>query len=156
MMEAHRKHYMATIVNTNNNNNDNNNNNKIIKNSIHINNQRINDDKNNYSNTATTTMITPKFSPIPLPSSSSSSSSLTSSSSRSSTKTTTTNSTSIDSIYLYYRLFSKYSLEPDSFTYSTLVRAASNSSQVKHALRLAGTYFNPPLLRCAIVSESYK
>jgi len=145
-MEAHRKHYMATIVNTNNNNNDNNNN-KIIKNSIHINNQRINDDQN-----ATTTMITPKFSPIPLPSSSSSSISPSST-----TKTTTTtDSTSIDSIYLYYRLFSKYSLEPDSFTYSTLVRAASNSSQVKHALRLAGTYFNPPLLRCAIVSESYK
>jgi hypothetical protein len=68
-MEAHRKHYMTTIVNTNNNNNDDNNN-KIIKNSsIHINNLRINDDvKNKYSKTAaTTTMTTPKSSPIPLP-----------------------------------------------------------------------------------------
>ena len=59
-------------------------------------------------------------------------------------------------IYRYYQLFNKYHphIQPDSFTYSTLVRAAQNSSQVKQALKLSKHHFNPPLLRCAIVSIS--
>ena len=149
MMEAHRKHYVTTIVSYNNNNNNIINNNQIINNSININ----NNDKNNYPTTATTTSTTTITPSLPIPSPSISSSSPSSSSSSTTTTTTTTSiSTSIDSIYQYYKLFSTYSLPPDSFTYSTLVRAATNSSQVKQALRLAGIYFNPPLLRCAIVS----
>ncbi|KAJ1420046.1 hypothetical protein B484DRAFT_400007 [Ochromonadaceae sp. CCMP2298] len=54
----------------------------------------------------------------------------------------------------YYSLFTRFDLQPDSFTLSTLVRAASSPAEVQGLLQTArelGILFeSPPLLRCAL------
>ena len=132
MMEAYRRHYVTSMINNNSDNSDSDNSDSDNSDSSSTNNSKI-DHINNAKENENDKHATSSSSSI-------------------------ATALSIDHpIYRYYQLFNKYypHIQPDSFTYSTLVRAAQNSSQVKQALKLSKHHFNPPLLRCAIVSMSY-